>query len=88
MRKILFWIFVVNEKDNKKDDSVDLIFRKKCNFCDRCEECECEYTKEKNKKDEQKELELDLSAINYFVFIFLFLFIFICNLTLWLKIAY
>ncbi len=89
MRIILFWIFKDTQKEdeNKKDDIIDLKPKKKCNFCDRCPECECEYNKEKIKKDDQKELELNLSAINYFVFIWLFMFIFICNLTIWLKIA-
>ncbi len=89
MRIILFWIFSDKQKEdeNKKDDIVDLLSREKCNFCDRCAECECEFNKEKKKKDDQKELELNLSAINYFVFIFLFMFIFICNSTIWLKIA-
>ena len=63
------------------------IFKIKCNFCDRCEDCEKDHQKEKKKKDDQKELEKNLSAINYLAFLIEFLFILICNTAIWLRIG-
>jgi hypothetical protein len=100
MRKTLFWIFNEKEMTYKKvgpanDDqksnqniSSDLIVsKKKCSFCNRCENCECELTKEKEIKDKEKEFQLDLSAVNYFAFFDMFIFIFTCNITIWLMIG-
>lgn len=99
MRISLFWIFDDKHKclkkikpsqlnqikfaEPQKQNDDEIKPKKKCKFCNRCDNCECELKKEKEIKDKEKEFQLDLSAINYFAFIIMFLFVFTCNVTIW-----
>ena len=63
------------------------VIANKCNFCERCNECQKEFDKEKKKKDDQKLLESNATALNYLAFFILFLTIFVCNLSIWITIG-
>ena len=71
-----------DQHQKQKDDEIKT--KKKCKFCNRCDNCECELKKEKEIKDKEKEFQLNLSAINYFAFIIMFFFVLTCNVTIWL----
>ena len=86
MRKCLFWIFNKEKKKEKKEDE-EKPFIIKCNFCDRCEDCEKDFQKEKKKKKDKDELEINVSALNYLAFFILFVIILTCNLVIWLLIT-
>ncbi len=73
--------------DFNRDDEMYTKLNSKCNFCDRCVECEKEKEKEKEKKREQLVLESNVSALNYIAFVILFLIILVSNLVIWILIS-
>jgi hypothetical protein len=103
IKKILFWIFEDNKKVEPKQETTKLIKIEgvtdpqkeidnpksltKCNFCERCHECQKEFEKEKKKKDDLKKLESNAAALNYLAFFILFMIIFVCNLSIWVRIG-
>ena len=99
VKKALFWIFKDTSKTNTitplikseannielRDENKLLKEMEKCNFCNRCKNCEMRLENEKNKRMANEEIRLNVSALNYLAFFILFLTIFVCNFGIWIA---
>ena len=91
VKKALFWIFKNKSKGYTLTDtnSIELNNKlresEKCNFCNRCKNCEARLADEKNRKMANEEIRENVSALNYLAFFILFLTIFSCNTAIWIA---
>ena len=67
------------ENETKKKD--------KCQFCDRCKDCEAGFKKEEEKGKKKKEIESKLDALNYLIFIIVLVAMFITQMSIWLTVS-
>ena len=95
VKKALFWIFKEESKttetnsliksDENAIDNKLVKEMEKCNFCNRCKNCEIRLSNEKNKKMANENIRVNVSALNYLAFFILFLAIFVCNISIWIA---
>jgi hypothetical protein len=100
VKKILFCIFKDTQKDYKNllikpesnkietnNDKKLIKEMEKCNFCNRCKNCELRLAEGNTKKMANDEIIINVSALNYLAFFILFVTIFCCNTSIWIAMS-